>query len=120
MSYILLDLKSRFSLSWLHEHIIIYADDVHLRWIINSHPQALNALIEFQHMLDVLKTYGFQINMTKSVAIMRLIGREAPAFQRRWVHRQRDGPFLRLPENHWRLPLMSKTAYLGVIISYRA
>ena len=87
MSYILLFLKSRFSLSWLHEHRIIYADDVHQRWIISSHPQALNALAEFQHVLDVLKAYGLQINMTKSVATMRLVGRETPAFHRHWVHR---------------------------------
>ena len=58
--------------------------------------------------------------MQKSFAILRLVGREAPGFLRRWVHRKPDGPLLILPETLWRLPLVSKTAYLGGFLSYRA
>ena len=36
MSAILLDLKARFSLAWLRDHVVVYADDVHLHWIIKS------------------------------------------------------------------------------------
>ena len=51
---------------------------------------------------------------------MRLVGREASGFMKHWVHRKSDGPLLILPERHWRLPLVSKTAYLGVFLNYRA
>ena len=36
------------------------------------------------------------------------------------MRRPESGPVLTLPERSWQLPLVSKTAYLGVIISYRA
>ena len=120
MSAILLDLQARFSLAWLRNHMIIYADDVHLRWIVMSPTHALEALSELQHILDTFSAFGLKINMQKSFAILRLVGREAPSFLRRWVHRMPDGPLLLLPEKHWRLPLVSKTAYLGVFLSYRA
>ena len=58
--------------------------------------------------------------MAKSVAILRMICREAPAFLRKWISRPAAGPMLVLPEQQWRLPLVSKTAYLGVVINYRA
>ena len=120
MSAILLDLKARYSLAWLRDHVVVYADDVHLRWIIESTPHALEALTELQHVLDTFSAFGLKINMQKSFAIIRLVGREAPGFLRRWVHRKPDGPELILPEKLWRLPLVSKTAYLGVFLSYRA
>ena len=100
--------------------MIVYADDVHLRWIITTHSHALEVLSELQHTLDTFSAFGLKINMQKSFAILRLVGREAPGFLRRWVHRQPDGPLLILPEKLWRLPLVSKTAYLGVFLSYRA
>ena len=99
---------------------VIYADDVHLRWILTSPPHALEALTELQHVLDTFSAFGLKINMQKSFAILRLVGREAPGFLRRWVHRKPDGPELILPEKLWRLPLASKIAYLGVFLSYRA
>ena len=120
MSAILLDLKARFSLAWLRDHVVVYADDVHLRWIIQTHSHALEALTELQHVLDTFSAFGLIINMQKSFALLRLVGREAPGFLRRWVHRKPDGPELILPGKHWRLPLVSKTAYLGVFLSYRA
>ena len=54
MSAILLDLQARFSLAWLRDHVVVYADDVHLQWIITSQTHALEALSEFQHTLDFL------------------------------------------------------------------
>ena len=99
MSAILLDLKARYSLAWLRDHVVVYADDVHLRWILTSPPHALKALTEFQHVLDTFSAFGFKLNMPKSFAILRLVGREAPGFLRRWVHRKPDGPELILPRN---------------------
>ena len=91
-----------------------------LRWIVESTPYALEALTELQYVLDTFNAFGLKINMQKSFAIIRLVGREAPSFLRRWVHRKPDGPELILPEKLWRLPFVSKTAYLGVFLSYRA
>ena len=119
MSLVFVDLQGRYSYTWLHEHIVVYADDTHLRWIIRSTAQALEALTDLQHVLMTLQAFGFHINMQKSVAMLRLQGKEASAFHRQWVKRPESGPVLTLPERHWQLPLVSKTAYLGIIISYR-
>ena len=96
MSAILLDLKARFSLAWLRDHVVVYADDIHLRWIIQTPSHALEALTELQHVLDTFSAFGLIINMQKSFALLRLVGREAPGFLRRWVHRKPDGPELDL------------------------
>ena len=120
MSLVLVDLQNKYSHQWLHEHMVVYADDIHLRWIIRSTAQALEALTDLQHVLMTLQAFGFNVNLHKSVAMLRLQGKEAPAFLRTWVSRPSTGPVLTLPERRWQLPLVSKTAYLGVIIGYRA
>ena len=119
MSLVLVDLQNKYSHQWLHEHMGVYADDIHLRWLIRSTAQALDALTDLQHVLMTLQAFGFTVNLQKSVAMLRLQGQEAPAFLRHWVSRPTTGPVLNLPERRWQLPLVSKTAYLGVIIGYR-
>ena len=120
MSLVLIDLQTKYSHTWLHEHMGVYADDIHLKWIIRSTAQALEAFTDLQHVLMTLQAFGFNGNLQKSVAMLRLQGKEAPAFLRHWVSRPDTGPVLTLPERRWQLPLVSKTAYLGVIIGYRA
>ena len=36
MYLIMQELLQRYSHAWLHDHLIVYADDVHLRWTLNS------------------------------------------------------------------------------------
>ena len=38
MNFILLDIQARLSLEWLRDDIVVYVDDVHLRWEIRSLP----------------------------------------------------------------------------------
>ena len=120
MSFVLVDLQGRYSHTWLHEHMVVYADNIHLRWIIRSTAQALEALTDLQHVLMTLQAFGFHVNLQKSIAMLRLQGKEASIFLRHCVRRPESGPVLTLPERRWQLPFASKTAYLGIIISYRA
>ena len=66
----LIDLQGRYSLTWLHEHIVVYADDIHLRWIFRSTAQALEAFTDLQHVLMIFYAFGSHINMQKSVAML--------------------------------------------------
>ena len=120
MHLLMVDLLARYSHTWLHEHLIVFADDVHLRWIIRNHEDSLQALTDLSFVLTLMKSYGLRINVQKSVALCRIIGRSAPAFLRKWTVRSKEGPRLTIPDLDWKLPLVSKTAYLGVVISYRA
>ena len=116
MSLMLVDLQIKYSHTWLHEHMVVYADDI--RWIIRSTAQALEGLIDLQNVLMTLQAFGFNVNLHKSVAMLRLQGKETPTFLRHWVSRLATGLVLTLPERRWQLPLGSKTTYLGVIIGY--
>lgn len=100
MILILVDLQARYSLAWLRDHIVVYVDDIHLRWVFKSHQQVIEALSDLQHILTVLQAFGFKINMTKSVVMFRVIGREAPTLLRKWV----------LRPNYWPCAGPSRTA----------
>ena len=116
----MVDLLARYSHIWLHEHLIVFADDIHLRWYIRSHEDGLQALTDLSFVLTLMKSYGLRINVQKNVALCRVIGRSAPAFLRKWIVRSKEGPRLIIPDLDWQLPLVSKTTYLGIVISYRA
>ena len=120
MHLVLSDLAARYSCTSIHDHIIIYADDMHLRWSTQRLSDGLTALSDLDHILRVFGMYGFSINLDKSVVLFRAIGKGASRFTKRWVIRAKAGPFLTMPDSSTRLPMVSKTAYLGVIIRYRA
>ena len=117
---ILHDLLTRYDLQWIQSHIIIYADDIHLRWIMRPVAEDFEAIHDLQYILRTLKAYRFQVNESKSVIIMRLVGKNAPTFLKRWISRPKEGPLLHLPDIALRLPIVNKTNYLGVMISYNA
>ena len=51
MSLVPVDLQIKYSHTWLHEHMVVYADDIHLRGIIRSTAQALEALTDLHGSL---------------------------------------------------------------------
>ena len=116
---VLADLAARYSCAWLHDHVIIYADDVHLRWSTKRLSDGLTALSDLDYILRVFRMYGFTINLDKSVILFRAVGKGTSRFTKRWVIRTKTGPFLTMPDSPTRLPMVSKTAYLGMIIGYR-
>ena len=120
MSLIMMDLLARFNLKWLHDHLIVFADDVHLRWTLHTPQDGFQALTDLSFVLNLLKSYGLRIDTTKSVALCRVIGRSAPSFLKRWICRTKIGPKFRVPDLEWQIPLVAKTGYLGIIVSYRA
>ena len=120
MNLILVDLAARFSHQWIYDHLIVYADDVHLRWQLESLSDGFVALSDLNHVLRVFKSYGFIINHDKSVVLFRAVGRGVHHFTKKWVQRTKAGSFLLLPDSSLRLPMVSQTAYLGIILSCRA
>ena len=120
MYLILHDLLAQYDQAWITNHVLIYADDIHLRWIITSPSEGLAALHDLSFLLRVFRAYGLRINQQKSVALTRMVGRALNPFLRRWTSRPTTGPILHLPDANLTIPLMSKTSYLGTIVSYRA
>ena len=77
---VLHDLLASYTLNWITSHIIIYADDINLRWIVISMPAGFEALQDLYFVLCTLKAYHFQMNESKSVTIMRLVGKSVQVF----------------------------------------
>lgn len=112
MYLIMQELLQRYSHAWLHDHLIVYADDVHPRWTLNSTADGQCALGDLAHILHTFRSYGFNINATKSVVLFRAVGKGVSKFTRRWISRSKHGPQLLIPDTPFRLPMVAKTAYL--------
>ena len=108
MHLVLSDLAARYSCTWLHDHVIIYADDVHLRWSTQRMSDGLIDLSDLDHILRVFRLYGFTINLDKSVVLFRAVGKGASKFTKWWVIRTKAGPFLTMPDSSIRLPMVSE------------
>lgn len=114
------DFLAHHDMSWIISRIIIYADDIHLRWIIHNMSMGYKALHDLAFVLSTFKAYHFRVNLTKGVTVIRLLRNSAQAFLKRWTTKSKEGPRLNLPDIALSLPLVGKTDYLGVVLSYRA
>ena len=98
MYLFLRDLLIYYDLQWITSHIIICADYINLRWIINSQSSDYAALHDLAFVLGTLKAFHFRVSVTKNGTIMRLVGKTAQAFLKRWTSRSKEGPKLHLPD----------------------
>ena len=106
------DLLAQYDHAWIVNHILMYANDIHLRWIIISPSEGLAAMHDMSFLFRIFRAYGLRINQQKSVAIIRLMGKASNPFLRRWTSRPITGPVLHLPDTQLTVPLVSKTSYL--------
>ena len=113
------DLLAQYDHAWIVNHILMYANDIHLRWIIISPSEGLAAMHDMSFLFRIFRAYGLRINQQKSVAIIRLMGKASNPFLRRWTSRPITGPVLHLPDTQLTVPLVSKTSYLCTIINFR-
>ena len=63
MHLLMIDLLARYSISWLHDYLIAYADDFHLRWTFTTQTDGLLALSELSFVLTLMQSYGLHINV---------------------------------------------------------
>ena len=106
MYLILQDLLAQYDHAWILEHLVVYADDFHMRWIVQSPADGLRAMHDLSFLMRVFGAYGLKINPTKSFAMLRLVGKALPSFQKRWINRTANGPMLRLPDMAITVPLV--------------
>ena len=59
------ELLANHDLEWIRDHVI-FADDLHFRWIINSVQDGLAALHDLSYLIFSLQTAGFRVNPKKS------------------------------------------------------
>lgn len=82
---------------WMIEHLLTYADDLLLRWKIDSEFALQDALTLIGHLLDMLVTMGMEISLEKTVVLLRLTGLKAKQILKRHVHWFRGCRWLAIP-----------------------
>ncbi|CAE7762323.1 Pol [Symbiodinium sp. CCMP2592] len=118
---VLKKLASKLGWSWIRAHLTIYADDMHICWVHKTGHHADRIFRELGQVLSCLEAMQLNINYDKSVVMMSFAGTRFQQFQQTYIRRLKTGPVIRcpMPDGTKRdLSLVSKTSYLGVIISY--
>ena len=109
------------SWTWVMEHILMYADDILIYHIVHHQHDVPVFLKQVGQLFDILESHGMKINMTKTVAICRLLGSKIHTIQKQWMKRTLQGLFLLIPRANgsctW-LRIVSNVTYLGVTLNY--
>ena len=100
--------------------ITAFADDMHSGWLLDKPEELPIALSQVQSMLSLLERFGLKANPGKSKAILRVQGAEATRLRSSWCYKVKNDSYLRLPSKGERIgiPLTSKIAYMGIVLSY--
>ena len=110
----------RTPLPQLIHKLICFADDLLLRWTINTCDHAFQALCEVGQTLDILEQHQLMFNPKKTVMIVRLEGSRAARFNKQHIVKTREGLFIRIPRQQGEtlLPIVHSHVYLGCKLSY--
>ena len=117
--FVLHKLDQCFDTSWCVDHLLGFADDVHLRWEFQDSEGLHRARKEAGVTLSMLEDQGFDLSRDKTVCLFKAEGVQVPHLQRKIVHRQTKPQGKRLVlDSKWSLPLKASHVYLGAMISY--
>ena len=107
-------------LSWVKQHLVTYADDLLAMWCISEKAHVHRAIAQIGTVLDVLADLGMQVNLSKSVVLLRLSGRQSQTMKKKLLIKTTTGYCLRIPRKHGHtlLPVVPNHSYLGIKISY--
>ena len=108
------------TVSQLIHWLICFADDLLLRWKINSSSEVHHALHAVGQLLDVLEQHHLIFNPKKTVMLIRLEGSQVAKLTKQCLIRTKEGLFVRIPRssNETLLPVVHSHTYLGCKISY--
>ena len=105
---------------WISQSITVFADDFCLHCICNGVDDVKRSLTHIGKFLDILTTAGLTVNMNKTVAVYKILGRKANTLNKQYIKRTKDGTFLCIPCQHGpvHVRLVKQFTYLGVVMSY--
>ena len=76
MYLILHDLLAQYDHAWIIDHLVVYADDFHMRWIVHSPADGLRAMHDLSFLMRVLGAYGLRRSiLTRTLPCFDLLGR---------------------------------------------
>ncbi|CAE7465707.1 pol, partial [Symbiodinium microadriaticum] len=102
---------------WCLEHLVGFADDLHLRWTFSTLAEMHTALQQAAQALAILEKMSLVLSKEKTVCLLKAEGSQAPHAKKKIIVQTQDGKYLQLSPDY-RLPLKRQHPYLGAIISY--
>ena len=107
-------------LSWVKQHLITYADDLLAMWCVNHRSQVIQSIKQIGIVLDILDDLGMTVNLTKSVVLLRLSGRQSQSLKKKLLVKTKTGCCIRVPRanGHTLIPVVMQHTYLGIKIGY--
>lgn len=115
------DLMAFIPMSWICDHLNIYADDLHVGAEFTCLEDFEKTRFAIGVMFQTLASLDMIINPQKSVVIMKVKGPGSKTLLQRCVGHDQNGKFLKIELPHdvmFCVPIQQKTKYLGIIISY--
>ena len=119
--YILNRIDQTLGMPWSQQHLVGFADDLHLRWLFSDRSGINLALQEAGTVLSLLEDMGFLLSRDKTVCLLRAEGVQVPHMLRKLIHKKnKQEERILCIDGRWQLPLRKQHVYLGAKISYGA
>ncbi|CAE7198951.1 unnamed protein product [Symbiodinium sp. CCMP2592] len=118
--YLLHRIELRLSSQWPRDSMTLYADDTHCAWKLENAQDLAFFIQSAVVVLEVYQEFGMQVNTEKSALIIRLAGTHGARWLKKHTEMINGRPHFLLAHGlqSFRVPLVQKVKYLGVIISY--
>ena len=119
--YLLSRIEATLNDPWPRHSMTLYADDTHCAWTLESAQDLAFFVRSTLVVLEVYQAYGMKVNPEKSALIIRLVGTHGA----KWLKQHTvvvEGKHMFLINWGVRtllLPIVQKTKYLGIVISYK-
>ena len=121
MGLFLTRLSPKTGLTWIRNHITLYADDIHVGCCFQNVSEFQKTLENFGHILDTLEELHLQLSYSKSFVLFQHAGTNSRHAQKGAVQRTDAGMQILIPRCNGpktALPIRATGKYLGVVMSY--
>ena len=109
--FIMWKMSQRKGLKWVQDHRLNFADDWHISWTGHTDTAIYRAVKEAAEILAMLEDHGFEINLAKSAAVIKLAGPRLRSFNRNYIARRKEDLYLKCslsPDKTYWIPVASK------------
>ncbi|CAE7731380.1 unnamed protein product [Symbiodinium sp. CCMP2592] len=120
-AFLLHKIEVKLESAWPRESMTLYADDTHCAWNLASAKDLSFFIQSAVAVLEVYQEYGMKVNTEKSALIIRLAGTHGAKWLKRHIEVIEGKPHFLLASGLrvFRVPVVQKVKYLGIIISYK-
>ena len=113
----------RISFDWVLACVTLFADDGTFHQVLESEADFHRAIKFIGIALDTIESFNMKVNVSKTVAVLRMVGPLTKRLNRKYLKRTSEGIFLRIPrQNHGEthIKLVRHFQYLGATVSYHS